>query len=622
MNGRAVITLVTSACTALNLCAQQPPIVVVRPQVPVFIRPWKSPTVSPIWLRNSDRLHRLIRAGKLYLTVQDAIAVAIENNLDLEVDRYGPLLADWAIERAEAGGVLRGVTNGSSVVGQVASGQGVAGSQRAAGLGGGGGGGTNRGGGAVVSQVGPVTENLDPILQSTTLFSHTTSPQVNTVQSQTSALVDTVHIYDNTLQQGLITGGYVQLSDNESYLKENTPTDVLNPSEAPVVQLYVQHSLLQGFGTGVNSRFIRVAKNNARAARYTFQSQLLNLVANVLNLYWDLVTDFDDLKARQKALDVARKFYSDTKQEIDLGVLPRVDIYAAQSESANRERELALSQATISQQQNLLKDALSRNGLQDPLLDAAEVVPLDHIDVPASDDLPPLQQLVQTALAKRPDLAVTKLNGQSNEISALGTRNGVLPNAQVFASTYNSGLAGTANPIAGQADPYFVGGYGTALAQVFRRDFPNERGGGYIVPTFHNRIAQGDYGIEQLQLRQSELTARRDLNQLVVDISNYVVALRQARSRYSAAIDTRKLQDQLLEKEQQAFSLGTATLNDIIIVQRALAAAQTAEVAALATYSHARVSLDQVLGETLEKNHVSVGAALQGRGPGDPPPAR
>jgi outer membrane protein TolC len=342
-------------------------------------------------------------------------------------------------------------------------------------------------------------------------------------------------------------------------------------------------------------------------------------VANVLNLYWDLVSDHEDLKAKQRAAAVAQKFSEDTKAEIGLGVLPRVDIYAAQAEAATRQRELTLSEATIRQQENLLKNALSRNGMQDPLVDSAEVVPLDSIQVPATEDVPPLRMLLETAMAKRPDLAVSRLNAESGEISALGTRSGVLPNIQVFASAYNSGLAGTPNPQAGQADPYFVGGYGTALGQVFRRNFPNENAGGYIVGRLGNHIAQGDYGIDQLQLRQTSLTGMRELNQLVVDISNYSVALRQARSRYLAAVDTRKLQEELLQKEQQAFSLGTATLNDIIVVQRALAAAENAEVTTLATYSHARVSLDQVLGETLEKNHVSVGAAFDGRGPLAPP---
>ncbi len=597
---------------AVLLPAQE--ISVEKPAAPFIVRPWMPTHVPPVALRNSPRLDALIRGGSLYLTVQDAIALAIENNLDLEVDRYGPLNAAWLTQRAEAGGLLRGVTTGKSQVGQVASGQGVSGSQAAAGLSGSGGNGGGGGGNAVVSQIGPVTENLDPILTNTTLFSHTTFPQnVGRVQSQVAALVDTSHIYQTTLQQGFLTGGYVTLSQSESYLKENTPTDLLNPSVAPRLQLYAQHNLLQGFGTAVNSRFIRVARNSQRAADFTFRSQLLNIVSNILNLYWDLVTDNDDLKAKQAALEISRKFLEDTRKEIELGVVARADIFSAQAEVATSQRELAISQANVRQQENLLKMALVRDAAVDPLADNAAVVPLDRILIPAADELPPMRSLVARALEQRPDIAVTRLNQESAEISALGTESGLLPNAQGFVTARDSGLAGTPNYAAGVPLPSIVGGLGTAMGQVFRRDFPSQQGGGYIVGTFGNHVAQGDYGIDQLQLRQTQLSGRRDLNQLVVDISNQMVALRQARSRYSAAVDTRTLQEELLQKEEQAFSLGSAGINDVVVVQRSLAAARFAEVAALGTYARARVALDQVIGDTLAKNHVSVDDALEGR---------
>jgi len=612
---RAVTTIVACFCLLANATAQESSVVVERPSTTFIVRPWTATEVPPSRLTNTDRLRSLIRGGKLYLTVQDAIALAIENNLDLEVDRYGPTSAEWAVERADAGGLLRGVTTGASQAGQTASGQGVSGSQRAAGVSGGGGGGGNTGGGATVSQIGPVTPNLDPILQNTTLFSHATTPQANAVQSQTAALVDATRIYNTSLRGGFLTGGFATLSASDSYLNENAPSDVLNPSVAPSVQLYIQHALARGFGVAVNSRFIRVAENGVRASQLTFRSQLLNLVATVLNLYWDLVSDNNDVKAKQNALDVAQKFLSDTKQQIQLGTLARVELYRAESEAETRQRQLIISQATVQQQELALKNAISRNGLADPVLDSAEIVPLDSIDVPANDELPPLRDLVARALAKRPDLAVTKINLESAEISALGTANGILPNVQVAGQVWTSGLAGRANPgsTSGPPSPYFVGGLGNALGQVFRADYKNELAAGYVAAGFHNHIAQGDYGIDQLQMRQGELAAYRAQDQLVVDISNYVVGLRQARARYSVAKDTTALQKELLEKEQQKFSLGGSTLNDLITAQRALADAQSAEVAALGTYSRARVSLDQVLGQTLEVNHVSVDEALAGK---------
>ena len=385
-------------CLVSPLGAQESSLVVEKPHAPILVRPYLPATVSPVRLRNSARLGNLIRAGKLYLTVQDAIALAIENNLDLEVDRYGPISAQWLVERQQAGGPLRGVTGGNTLANQNTSGQGVAGSQAAAGLlNGGNGGGGGGGGAATVSQIGPITPNLDAVLQNATAFLHTTTPQPNTTQSQTAALIDTKHLYQNAVTQGLLSGGYVQVSANESYLKENTPTDILNPSVAPSVQIFVRHNFLQGFGTGVNSRFIRVAEMNVGLAQETFRSQLLNLVATVLNLYWDLVGDNEDLKARRLTLGVAQKFYNDTKRQIELSALAKVEIYRAQAELTTRQQELAIAQTAVRQQENLLKNALSRNGLEDPLVDTAEVVPLDSIQVPERDDLPALRELVATA---------------------------------------------------------------------------------------------------------------------------------------------------------------------------------------------------------------------------------
>ena len=615
MKSKTILTALAAWSCLLSPSPAQQPLVVEKPQAPVILRPYKAPAVPPARLQNSDRLHKLMRAGKLYLTVQDAIALAIENSLDLEVDRYGPIAAQWQLERQQAGGALRGITGGNTLANQNTSGQGVEGSVVAAGLAGGGGGGGGGGtGAAVVSQIGPITPNLDAVLQQGTAFAHLTNPQPNTTLSQTPALVNTKHIYDTAVTQGLLTGGFVQVSANESYLKQNAPTNILNPSVAPSVQIYVRHNFLQGFGTGVNSRYIRVAEKNIGLARETFRSQLLNLVANVLNLYWNLASSDEDLKARQRTLELAQTFYDHTKRQIELSALAKVEIYRAQAELSTRKQEMAISQTTVHQQENLLKNALSRDGLADPLVDAAEVVPLDHIQVPEQEELPSLRELVARALAKRPDVALARINQETAQISALGTESGLLPTLQGIAAITDIGLSGKANPQPGgiTADPYYVGGLGNALGQVFRHNFPNERAAVFFEGAIGNRISQGDYGIDQLQLRQNELVTRRSLNQLVVDVSNQVIALRQARARYSQAVDTRALDEQLLEKEQRKFLLGASTINEVVVVQRGLAAARAAEVAALATYSRARVSLDQVLGETLEKNNVSINEALEG----------
>ncbi|MCU1329253.1 MAG: outer rane efflux protein, partial [Bryobacterales bacterium] len=497
---------------------------------------------------NSPRLDGLIRSGQLRLTLADAIALAIENNLNLEAARYGPLLSEWALKRAEAGGPVRGVPSASAQVSSVNSGVGVNGSTASAGLGSGGGNGANgSGGGASIQQIGAVTPNLDPIVQNTTTFSHLSAPLANTIVSGTTALVQSTHTYTTTYRQGLLSGGYFQLLSYQQSLNENAPTNALNPASGPHIDFIFRHSLLAGYGRRLNSRGIRIAELNVQGARYTFRLQVSNLVARVVTLYWDLVAGNDLVRMRQAAVDVAQKFVGDTQSRIDAGALARVELPRAAAELAARSQDLLLAQTSLRQQETLFKEALSR--APDPALDAAGIVPLDTINVPQTDEVPALRDLLAEAQKNRPEVALGLLQKRARDISAIGTENPLLPSLQVQALAYNRGVAGTPQPSGGPVSPYFVGGYGTALGQIFRRDFPSQTLSVSLSATLRNREDQADYGIEQLQMRQSDLRDKRDANQLVVDVSNQSIALRQARSRYSAAVNTRRLEEQLLKSE-------------------------------------------------------------------------
>lgn len=601
-------TCLIALCIASLLHAED---AVTRPTGPILIRPYKPTTVSPVRLTNSPRLASLLRAGKLYLTLSDAIAIAIENNLDLEVARYNTLLADWAVVRAEAGGPIRGVPSAPALVSGVDAGLGVNGSTASAGLSSGGGGGqSGNAGNASIQQIGPITQVLDPTLQNTTVFSHLTQPQANQLVSQTNSLVAVTHNYNTVITQGLLTGGYVQLRDYEQYLKENAPSDALNPGLGPYFDLYLQHNLLQGLGTKVNGRGIRVAKRSRDAAPETLRSQLLVLVANVQNRYWDLVTAQEQFKEAQRGVDVAQKFYDDTNNEVQLGVIPGVELPRARVEVASRRQDLIVAEEVVRTQETAMKDVLTRT--VDPALDEAELVLLDSIQVPATEELPPLRDLVRQAMDKRPDVALAKVSNEIAAINAVGTENGLLPTAQGYVRLRDRGAAGTAVP-ANSPNPYFVGGYGTALGQIFRRDFPNNIVGAYIAAPIGNRQAQGDYGVEQLQLRQSDVRDRKDADQIVVDVSLQMIAVRQSRARYATAVSTRQLNEQLLVNEQNRFAFGVSTLDGIILAQRALIASLGAETNARSAYAHARVAFDQVLGMTLEVNHVSLDDGMTGR---------
>lgn len=587
--------------------------------LPAQLRPYRAQELPPLRMAGTARLNAATRAGKIYLTLHDAIALAIENNPGLEVNRCGPLLSEWGLKRAQAGGPVRGVPSASAQVSSVNNGVGVNGSAASAGLAGGGGNnGGGGGGGASLQQIGQVTPNLDPIVQNTTTFSHLTEPQANTVLSQTIALVQDQRTYYTTYQQGLLSGGYIQIRDDGQYLKENSPSDALNPAYGPHADLFIRHNLLRGFGTTLNGRSIRIAQLSVKGAGETFRSQLTDLVAGVSNLYWDLVSAGNLVKAREAAVEIAAKFDQDTKDRVRIGSLARIELPRAAAELANRQHDLVIARSAVRELENRFREMFTRGG-EDSILDAAEIVPLDLPAAPeatAADELPPLRELVARAMKKRPDAAIAKIREQAAELSALGTVNPLLPSLVVTAQTYNRGVAGTPQTSGGKVNPYFAGGNGTALGQILRRNFPSESASVSIRAPLGNREAQADYGIDQLQLRQSAVEGKRDRNQLAADVSNQVMALRQAQARFKIAVDSRELQQQLLQAEQEKFAFGRATITGLIVAQRGVVAAQTTEIDALRTYAHARVSLDQVLGNTLETNHVEVGAALEGKSSG------
>ena len=624
---RLIRQVVATGTCCLSLCAQQvstgniqqDAINPVRPKAPILWRPYLAPTVPPVRRANSGRTRDLIRGGKLYLTAQDAIALALENNVDIEVARYNPISLEWAVERAEAGGSLPGVPNGASQASSVASGQGVLGSQASANLSSGQNANNRSTGNATISQVGPVAQTLDPAIQESSVFSHKTYLQADSVQTgENPVLLQNQHSYFGSYQQGFPIGGSVNVTYNNHYLDENAISDVTNPSEFPTLAINIQQSLLQGFGEAVNTRQIRVAKLNFRASDLNFKSTLITTTANVLNSYYALVGDYEDLKAKQAALDVAQRLLADSRRQVEIGSLSNLDLITAESQVASTQQDLVNSQVALEQQEVILKNLISRTGIGDPLLASTEIVPLDKIVIPATDELPPASAMVHTALLNRNDLLAEKANIETSEVSSVATKNGLLPQLQLLAGTSDAGAAGTAkianiDGFTFGPNPYFVGGIGKALGQVFRRDFPSENVGGFTVIPLHNRAAQADFAIDRLAIRQSQLEQAKDNNQAQVDVLNAVVFLRQSRARYDAAVRARVLDEQLLDSEQKKFNLGASTPFNVIQQQRDLVAAQSTEIAALVRYSNAKVNLDQTLGTTLETNHIAVADARTGK---------
>lgn len=612
-------TLAFAVCFTQITWAQQaalPPqsIDPVRPVDRIYKRPYEPADVPPVRLSNSERLRSLIRAGKLYLSPRDAVALALENNIDIEVARYSPISLAWQLERSSAGGALPGVPSGASQASSVTSGQGVQGSQAAAGVSGGGGSGGSGGnaGNGSVSQVGPVTQTLDPSIQEATTFAHRTSPQANSSQSLTQALVDNSRNSSATFQQGFLTGGSVSLSYKDSFLRENSPTDALNPSVADSLSITMQHNLLQGRGRAVNERNIVVARNNLAMSDLAFRTTVSRTIATVLNSYWTLVGDYEDLAAKQSALDTARRFLDENQKRLDLGALAPIDLISSKTQLANSTLDYVNSETALRQTELQLKNLISRTGTADPVIAGVSIVPTGAITIPDIDDTPAVSVLVARAFANRTDLQSDQASLKNTEISNIGTRNGLLPSVQLFAQLSDAGLAGAGHVVNGQ-QPSLTGGTGTALRQIFGRDYPGEVIGAFANVSVNNRQAQADFGIDQLQFRQSQLTTSETRNQVGVDVTNSVVALRQARARYEAAHANLKLQQELLDGEQKKFTLGESTSFNVIQQQRDLATAKSTELSALVSWQSARINLDAITGTLIDASGITLSEAKSGR---------
>ena len=573
-------------------------------------RPYQRRTVPPINLTNTDRLQSLVRAGNLYLSGQDVIALALENNLDIEIQRYGPLLYRQITQRAEGGNLLRDVGVGVAQGPQSVSLTGV--SVNASG--GGSATSTVSSQGGVLTQVGPAQITFDPTLTFNANFAHTTSPFSNTVLTGNVALVNDSRSYQGSYSQNWSTGTSAILTYGSTRNKYNSNRYAVNPYDTGSLDLQISQNFLQGFGIAVNRRNILTAKNNEKFSDLQFKQQVITTVSAVLNLYWDLVSFNQDLKARRDELATAQALYNDNKRQVEIGTLAPIEVTRAEAQVYSSQQDLLVSQTNLLQQETVLKNALSRNGVASPELANVHVIPLDTFKVPGNDQQKPIEELVTQALANRADIAQNKINIENYKINLVAIKNSLKPTLNGFVELTNNALSGNPNflPGAGGAYPGFVGNYGDLLSQIFRRNYPNYSAGFSLNVFLRNRAAQSDYTTTALQLRQNELSLQKSVNQVRVDVQNAVIGLQQARARYDSAVKARILQQQTLEADQKKYTLGASTVFQVVQDQQTLATAQSTEIQALANFSHAQIAFDQAMGATLEVNNVSIAEALSG----------
>lgn len=599
--------LIAAPLSAQNAIRVEPP----KGPLNWLTHSYRQRTVPPINLANSDRLESLVRGGNLYLSAQDVIALALENNLDIEIQRYGPLLSKEVTKRTEGGGAIRSVGLPVSAGPQSVSLTGVtvnptSVSTSLAGVGSGGG---------ITTVLGPTIPNLDPQLSLYANFAHNTSPQSNTFLTGTTELIVQNRTYQAQISKYTDFGTYTQLSFSSQWSRFNSLAFNINPYSQATLDFQISQNLLQGFGRPVLGRSIRVAKNNQKVSDLQFKQQVITTVSAVLNLYWDLVSFNKDVKARKDELATAQALYEDNKKQVQIGTLAPIEVTRAEAQVYSSQQDLLIAQTNLLQQETVLKNALSRNGVASPTLADVHIIPLDQIVVPPSDNIAPIDELVQEALSRRTEIAQNRINIDSNKINLRGIKNGLKPTLQVFADMNNTGLSGPANvlgPDQVQPVPYLTGGYSNVLAQIFRRNFPSYSAGLSLNIPLRNRAAQSDYVASALELRQSELTLQKAINQVRVDVNNAVIGLRQARVRYESAVKARILQQQTLDADKKKYTLGASTVFQVVQDQQNLASAESAETQALANYSHARIAFDQSIGTTLDVNHISMDEALSG----------
>jgi outer membrane protein len=598
---------------------QTPEIKIETPKGPPVVGPLLRPfhlerrVVSPATLSNTPRLESLVRAGNLYLSAQDVIALALENNVDIAIQRYGPYLAREVLRRAQGGGALRDIGQPIAPGPTSVSLEGV--NVNAVGLGENSSGVSS--GGGIVVQYGAQPPALDPVLYLYANFAHNTSPISNPISTGVPSLVLDYRTYVAQYQQSFLTGTFTQLTYGSTHNNYNSPYNDVNPYTTGYLDLVINQSLLQGFGIAVNNRNIRVAKNNLKVTDIQLKLQVITTVSAVLNLYWDLVSFNEDLRIKQEALNTAQQLHEGNQRQVELGTLPAIEVTRAAAEVSAAKESLLIAQTNVAQQETVLKNALSRNAVVNQTLDEVHIVPLDRITVPETEDLKPTPELVNLALNQRPEIAKAKINIESSTINLGGSRNYQLPTLQANFELTNNGLSGPANPASLPygyvAPPAFVGGYGNLLRQIAGRDYPNYSAGFSLNIPFRNRVAQADYVADQLSLRQNQLQYQKAVAQIRVDVKNAVIGLQQARARYETAVATRSLAQQTLEAEQNRFRFGESTIATVVQAERDLANDQSAEVQSMANYTHAKTAFDEAVGQTLDVNNISMEEAAEGR---------
>jgi outer membrane protein TolC len=586
--------------------------------------------IRPVNYENSQRVHELIRAGNLYLSLQDALALAIENNLDIELQRYQVPVGNTELLRAKGGGTVRGLnytlaevptgTGGplsSLPTNAAAAGRATAGTSittNALEL-------TVLGEpqvnesiqGTVPPSVGTLVPSFDPAIVGQLNWTHQTSPQTSVLSTGLPTLVTNQTLFNGGIQQGFASGAFASLNFNNNRQSLNSQRTNLNPYTNSALGLTVTQPLLRGSGMNLNRRFIRIAGNEQKITGLLFQQQLVLTVYGVIRLYTDLVALNEDERVKAETVALAEKLLSDVKAQVEEGTLAPVESTRASAQVFSTRQDLINARGLREEQEAILKNVITRRGNADPEVQSAHIIPTDTLTIPQTDEVRPIQDLTSDALAKRPDLGQAQLQVANSQIGLEGSRSLTKPQLDLVGIMQNSALAGDINPFLPGADPTLITGYGGALNQIFTRRYPTYGVGVQLTLPIHNRVAEADLARDELLVKQNDIRLRQLQNQARLEVEDALIAMRRARASYDAAVEARRLQQESLEAEQAKFEVGASTSFFVIQYESLLAQARSTEVAARSSYVKAKAALQRAMGTILDENHISIDAAMKPR---------
>ncbi|MGA9812748.1 MAG: TolC family protein [Terriglobales bacterium] len=588
--------------------------------------PYMARQLPPADLLNTPRIEQLLRDGKLYLSMNDAVALALENNLDIAISRYNLNIADTDVLRANAGantlgvslGLLQGTPGGNSggLGGTIGSGPGGTSVSGTAGAGGG-------ASGLVTSTLGsgPQITSFDPMVTGSLQFDHN-----NILSASTFALPSTIQnstTADFSYLQGFKWGSNLQVGFNNTRGTTNSTFATLSPTLGSNFQARFTQHLLQGFGFAPNTRFIRIAKNNREISDVAFRLQIITTVDQIENIYWDLVYAYENVRVQNESLTFAQKTLSDTQKQVEIGTLAPIETVRAQSTVASDQQQLTLAQTNLQLQQLLMKNALSRT-LVDPRLADADVIPTSMMQLPEQEPVVPTQDLVNEALSRRSELAEARINLKNQEISIKSVRSSLLPSLDLYGYYGGSGLGGAQNaanlcppppqpqPFGCSQNPVTPVSYGGTLNQLVNSTAPDKGIGLQLTIPLRNRVAQATQIRSELEYRQAQMRLQQLENQIRIEIRNAQFAVQQNRASVSSAQAAVDLGRQSLDAEQKKYALGASTTTLVLQNRSALAQAESTLVSAMAAYVKARVELDRATGLLLDHTGILLADAERG----------